>query len=117
MWTRFWFMISTLWLLFCLHAGSLERGIQGYWLVLGLVGFALWVIGRAYRSSSAASCDAAEEDVKFENGLSGRHPPPTNFRGMEVALRGPGSQPFASRGVWEIRHGGGQVPTQLSATG
>ena len=47
MWTWFWFMISTLWLLFCLHAGSLERGIQGYWLVLGLVGFTLWLIGRA----------------------------------------------------------------------
>ena len=40
-------MISTLWLLFWLYAGSLERGIQGYWLVLGLVGFVLWVIGRA----------------------------------------------------------------------
>jgi hypothetical protein len=46
MWTRFWLMISTLWLLFCLHAGSLERGIQGFWLALGLLGFALWVVGR-----------------------------------------------------------------------
>jgi hypothetical protein len=27
MWTRFWFMISTLWLLFCPHAGSLERAM------------------------------------------------------------------------------------------
>ena len=117
MWTRFWFMISTLWLLFCLHAGSLERGIQGSGSFSGYWGSRCGSSAAPYRCSSAASCDAAEEDVKFENGLSGRHPPPTNFRGMEVALRGPGSQPFASRGVWEIRHGGGQVPTQLSATG
>jgi hypothetical protein len=46
MWTRFWLMISTLWLLFCLHGGSLERTIQGFWLALGLVGFALWFVGR-----------------------------------------------------------------------
>jgi len=46
MWTRFWLQISTIWLLFCLHAGSLERTIQGYWLALGLVGFALWFVGR-----------------------------------------------------------------------
>jgi flagellar biogenesis protein FliO len=33
--------------LFCLHAGSLEKTFQGLWLVLGLLGFALWVLGRA----------------------------------------------------------------------
>jgi hypothetical protein len=46
MWTRFWLMISTLWLLFCLHAGSLEKTFQGFWLAVGLLGFALWVLGR-----------------------------------------------------------------------
>jgi len=33
-WTRFWLQISTIWLLFCLHACSLERILQGFWLAL-----------------------------------------------------------------------------------
>jgi len=48
-WTRFWLQISTIWLLFCLHAGSLERTLQGFWLALGLVGFVLWIVGRFLR--------------------------------------------------------------------
>src|SRR6516225_2043450 len=49
MWTRFWLQISTIWLLFCLHAGSLERAIQGFWLAFGLTGFVLWIVVRAVR--------------------------------------------------------------------
>jgi hypothetical protein len=48
-WKRFWLQTSTIWLLFCLHAGSLERIIQGFWLALGLVGFVLWIVGRFLR--------------------------------------------------------------------
>jgi hypothetical protein len=49
MWTRFWLQISTIWLLFCLHAGSLERAIQGFWLAFGLMGFVLWIVVRVVR--------------------------------------------------------------------
>ena len=49
MWTRFWLQISTIWLLFCLHAGSLERTIQGFWVAFGLMGFVLWIVVRFVR--------------------------------------------------------------------
>jgi hypothetical protein len=72
MWTRFWLQISTIWLLFCLHAGSLERTIQGFWLAFGLMGFVLWIVVRSVRYGLSMKPRSSSRGPQALETVSGR---------------------------------------------
>lgn len=74
MWTRFWLQISTIWLLFCLHAGSLERAIQGFWLAFGLMGFVLWIVVRVVRYEPSMKPSRGPQPLESVSGSRSRVP-------------------------------------------